>query len=226
MGCAAESGQVTGLRQYPMNVNLEGRECIVLGGGHVALRKVRSLLETGAAVTVIAPTLAEALQEMAGEGRVDWRAETYAPGRLPKGFLLICATDDEAVNRAAAAEAKEQGMLVNAPAQPELSDFTVPASLRRGSLLLTVSTEQLSPACARLIRRYLEQEFPESFGKWLEDLARLREEVKCTLPDSAARERFWRQVMDEDLLKLAMAGDLEQAEVRIRNAVDRNRVEL
>ena len=211
---------------YPMNVNLAGRGCIVLGGGHVAERKVRSLLAAGADVTVVAPELSEELRAMAGDGRIFWQRGAYAPGSLPRGFLLICATDDEAANRAAAAEARRLGMLVNAPAQPEISDFTVPASIRRGSLLVTVSTGQLSPACSRLIRRRLERELPESIGVWLERLAHIREEMRGMLPGSADRERFWREVMDDEMLDLVMAGEFEQAEVRIRNAVDRYRAKL
>lgn len=211
--------------QYPMNMNLEGRRCIVLGGGSVALRKVRTLLEAEAEVLILAPSLAKELECLATEGKVTWQRGCFQQGRLPKGFLFICATDDEEVNRQAILEAKAQGMLVNAPAQPELSDFTVPASLRRGRLLLTVSTEQLSPACARWIREDLEREFPDGFAKWLEVLSELREEMKEKLPDSRAREAFWRGALDRELLDLVKQGELEQAEVRIRHAVDGDRAE-
>jgi len=211
--------------QYPMNLNLAGRQCIVLGGGPVALRKIRSILEAKGDVLLIAPKAVSALEQLAQEGRIVWRKEAFTEGCLPKGFLFICATDDEQVNREAVREAKGLGMLVNAPAQPELSDFTVPSSLRRGKLLLTVSTEQLSPACSKLIRETLEREFPETFAAWLEILSELREEVRHKLPDSRSRERFWRSAMDQEIIELVRMGELKQAEVRIRNAVDRYRIE-
>ena len=211
--------------QYPMNLNLAGRRCIVLGGGSVALRKTRSLLEAEGDILLIAPTVVEGLERLALQGRITWRKETFSKGCLPQGFLFICATDDEQVNQEAIKEAKALGMLVNAPAQPELSDFTVPASLRRGKLLLTISTEQLSPACSRLIRETLEREFPDAFADWLEILSALREEVKHKLPDSKSREQFWRSAMNQEIIALVRMGELEQAEVRIRNAVDCYRAE-
>ena len=97
--------------------------------------------------------------------------------------------------------------------------------MRRGRLLLTVSTDGLSPACSRFLRQHLEQEFPEHFGVWLERLHVLREEMKEKLPSSREREVFWRNALQGDILSLVKNGELEQAEVRIRNAVDGNRTQ-
>lgn len=210
---------------YPMNMKLEGRRCVVLGGGGVALRKVRTLMAAGAEVLLLTPVANEELRGLAKGGRILWRQEAYRIGELPKGFLLVAATDDETVNCQAIAEAKALGMLVNAPAQPELSDFTVPASLRRGELLITVSTGELSPACSRWIREVLEDEFSEDFASWLEILAELREEMKEKLPSSKEREAFWRRALDREVYALVKQGELKQAEVRIRNAISCNRVE-
>jgi len=211
--------------QYPMCVNLKGRKCIVLGGGRVALRKVLSLLDAEAEVLLIAPEAVKELEELSAAGKIIWRRHVYHPGELPRGFLLICAADDPAANRRAAEEARSFGMLVNAAAQPELSDFTVPASMRRGKLSLSVSTEQLSPACSRWIREALEREFPESFAVWLEFLSQMRAELKGKLPDSHAREQFWRKHLDQEIYALVKNGELEEAEVRIRNAVAGDRTE-
>ncbi len=207
---------------YPMNLNLAGRPCTVLGGGSVALRKVRALLAAEAEVTVISPVLHEELQELAESGRIHWQKGCYEAGKLPQSFLFICATDRPEINRQAVREARERNMLVNAPAQPELSDFTVPASFRRGNLMVTISTDGMSPACARQIRKHLEQEFPESFALWLERLHELRTEWRELLPESRDRENFWRKALDEEILALVRNGKLEQAEVRIKNAFDGN----
>ncbi len=205
--------------QYPMCVNLKGRRCVVLGGGRVALRKVRSLLEAEAEVLLIAPEAVKELENLSAGGKIRWERSAYHPGELPGGFLIICATDDAAVNKSAASEARSCGMLVNAPAQPELSDFTVPASMRRGKLRLSVSTEQLSPACSRWIREALEREFPEYFADWLEFISEMRIELKSKLPESRARERFWRENLNQDIFALVKKGELKEAEVKIRNAV-------
>ena len=211
--------------QYPMNMELGGRRCVVLGGGPVARRKVGTLRQAGASVLVIAPSVSPELEALAESGEIQWRRAPYEQGCLRDAFLVICATDDEAVNRQAAAEARQRGVLVNAPAQPELSDFSVPASLRRGNLLLTVSTGNLSPALSRALREHLDREFPPMFGEWLERLHLLREEVKARLGSSREREAFWRDALNEHILELVGTGQIEQAEVEVRNAIDGNRTE-
>ena len=157
---------------YPMNLDLTGRRCIVVGGGKVAERKVLGLLQAAGKVTLIAPKLTERLLELAHAGLVDWYELRYMKGMLKdmKPLLVFCATDNRDVNEQAAEEAREEGALVNDVTEPEQTDFTVPSSFRRGALLVTLSTEGASPAFSRALRRELEQEFPESFGPWLERL--------------------------------------------------------
>ena len=206
---------------YPMNLDLTGRRCVVVGGGKVAERKVLGLLPAGGKIALIAPHLTERLLELARAGLVDWYELSYMQGML-KGLeplLVFCATDKVEVNELAAQEARELGALVNDVTEPESTDFTVPASLRRGDLLVTVSTEGASPGFARAMRRELEQEFPESFGLWLEKMKVMREEMKERLATSEARQDFWRQALSPGVLSLVKCGELEQAEAEIRNAI-------
>lgn len=206
---------------YPMNLDLTGRRCIVVGGGKVAERKVMGLLTAGGSITLIAPRLTERLLELAQAGLVDWYELNYMEGML-KGMnplLVFCATDSREVNELAAIEAREAGALVNDVTEPEMTDFTVPASFRRGDLLVTVSTEGASPGFARAMRRELEQKFPESFGLWLEKLKEMRSEMKEKLSDSEERQEFWRQALSPRVLELVRTGALAQAEAEIRNAI-------
>ena len=211
--------------QYPMNMVMDGRLCVVLGGGSVALRKVGTLQKAGARVLVIAPEVLPQLAEMAQAGKIRWQRSSYVQGCLAGAFLVVCATDDMDANRQAAEEARRAGILVNSPAQPELSDFSVPASVRRGKLLLTVSTGNLSPAFSRVLREYLEEVFPPVFGEWLERLPCLREEAKERFGSSREREEFWRSALNERILELVRAGMLDQAEVELRHAIDGGRTE-
>lgn len=206
---------------YPMNLDLTGRRCVVVGGGKVAERKVIGLLSAGGRTTLIAPHLTERLLELARAGLVDWYELSYMQGML-KGLeplLVFCATGSAEVNELAAQEARELGALVNDVTEPESTDFTVPASFRRGDLLVTVSTEGVSPGFARAMRRELEQEFPESFGPWLERLKEMRAEMKEKLSGSGERQDFWRQALSPRVLDLVRSGKLEQAEAEIRNAI-------
>ncbi|MCL6641532.1 MAG: bifunctional precorrin-2 dehydrogenase/sirohydrochlorin ferrochelatase, partial [Candidatus Rokubacteria bacterium] len=137
---------------YPVVLELAGRPCVVIGGGPVAERKVEGLLAAGAAVTVIAPRLTRRLQALAAEGRIGHVAREYAPGDLDGYRLAIAATDDGVVNAAVAREGRRRGVLVNAADDPVHCDFTLPAVLRRGALVVAVATGGACPALAAAVR--------------------------------------------------------------------------
>jgi precorrin-2 dehydrogenase/sirohydrochlorin ferrochelatase len=206
---------------YPLNLNISGRQCAVIGGGHVAERKVRSLLEAGALVTVIAPELTAGLQKLSAAGCISWRPGAYRSGMLTPihPLLVFCTADDEQANQLAAAEAEELGALVNAAAQPQLSDFQVPSRIQHDDFMLTVSTGGHSPAFSRLLRQQLEADYPESFGLFLERLSKIREEVRAQSGGSEAHQRFWRRVMNKHIIDLVRAGQLDQAEEEVRHGI-------
>ena len=141
-----------------MNLRLEGRAALVAGGGAVAHRKVAGLLAAGAAVTVVAPKLSPPLAALAADGHITWLAQLATAeifASLPRALLVFCATDDRAANAAFGKAAKEAGALVNNATAPELCDFFLPAALRDGDLLVTVSTGGASPALARTLKKRL-----------------------------------------------------------------------
>lgn len=208
---------------YPMNLRLEGRAALVAGGGAVAHRKVAGLLAAGAAVTVVAPKLSPPLAALAADGRITWlaqlaTAEVFAS--LPRALLVFCATDDRAANAAFGKAAREAGALVNDATAPELCDFFLPAALRDGDLLVTVSTGGASPALARTLKKRLAARLGASWGDWLERLAALREEAKERIEGSAGREAFWRAALSEHILNLVEEDRLDEAEAEIRHALD------
>ena len=203
-----------------MNVDLAGRLVIIIGGGVVAERKVRGVLALGVevAVRVIAPAMTDVLRELADSGQIEWREEYYASGMLEGAFLVYAATDSPSVNAEIAAEAKRLGLLVNVIDDPNTSSFQLPATLRRGDFLLTVSTGGGSPALSRAIRMEMEQLYPPAFGLWLEHVALLRSELQEALPSSRERTLFWRMALRPHLLDMIRSGELEKAEVELRNA--------
>ena len=205
---------------YPLNVDLTGRLVIVVGGGAVAERKVEGIRATEADVTVrvIAPEVTEALRTLAACRQIEWRRERYACGSLADAFLVYAATDSAAVNAEIAAEAGALGILVNVIDDPHVSSFQIPSSVRRGALLLTISTGGRSPALSRAIRMELEQLYPHSFDRWLERVALLRTELQEELATSRARTDFWRMALRPHILDMVRDGELEKAEVELRNA--------
>ena len=203
---------------YPVNLNLSERPCAVIGGGLVAERKVTALLQAKALVTVFSPRLTKRLTQLAERQFISAYLRTYNPGDLVGYFLVICATNDSSVNRQAALEAKAAHLLVNIVDAPELCDFTVPAQVVRGDLLLTVSTTGQSPKFARLIRKQLEQKYGEEYGIYLDLLGKIRTAMKQQLSSTKQRQCFWEDSLDEEILVLLAAGKLKEAEEKIRYA--------
>lgn len=203
---------------YPVNINMNNRECLVLGGGEVAERKTHALLAAGARVTVLSPRLTPKLREMADKGRIAHVGSSYRPGIIGSYFLVFCATDNADVNRLAADEARSQGALVNVADAPEVCDFTVPANVVRGDLVITVSTNGKSPAMARRLKEELEQRYGPEYGLYLELVSRLRSELKVRPGTATQRQSFWRDLLDHEVLALLRAGKINEAEEKIRNA--------
>ena len=205
---------------YPLNVDLSGRSLILVGGGKVAERKVRGILSAGTetSICVIAPKITTVLQEHAAAGRLCWKQANYADGMLEGAFLVYAATDLREVNAAVAAEAKRRGIPVNVIDDPAASTFQVPASIRRGELILSVSTAGGSPALSRAIRMELEEMYPPAFGMWLERVSCLRVELQECISSSSARTRFWHTALRPDILTMVRHGAMEKAEVELRNA--------
>ena len=155
---------------YPIFLDLSGRRCVVVGGGEVANRKARKLLQARAHVVVISPEIAAELESVA----VEVHSRPYEEGDLEGAYLAFAATDSREVNAAVAREAKEHGIPVNVADRPSDGDFAVPSTLRRGGLQVAVSTGGASPSLARKIKDELEGIFGPEWAGVVEELGRNR----------------------------------------------------
>lgn len=199
------------MKLYPINLDIAGKPCVVIGGGKVALRKIRGLLQAAAVVKVISPEVCAEVEELFRRGEIFLTREKFSADMLGDELLLIAATDNPAVNRQAAESARAKKILVNV-VEGTGGNFFVPSRIARGDLLLTISTGANSPAFARFVRLMLEAELDENFGAGLELIAHYRAEVKQLLPDSKARQKFWREVLTPDLWQLLRNGQLNALE--------------
>lgn len=210
---------------YPALLWLQGKRACVIGGGHIALHRVEGLLNGGAEVCVVAPKIGEGMRTLVDEGRVRWEQKTFSASLLQGVSFVVCATDDPDVNRQAAWAAKAMGALVNMAAPPlELSDFTVPASVRRGDLLFAASTGGACPELSRRLRGELER-LADVYEPWLERLVPIRAKMKEKLSSSEERKIFWREALSEETMALVRSGEIEKAEELVKNAVDRSGAE-
>ena len=162
---------------FPMFVKLDGRRCLVVGGGPIAESKIESLLAAGARVTVVSPALTEKLERLHRQGAFDWHARRFEGTDLQKAFLVVAATSDDATNDAVYREADRTGILCNAVDQPPRCHFYFPAVVRRGDLQIAISTGGRSPSLARRLRQELEKQFGPEYEAWLCHLGKMRREI-------------------------------------------------
>lgn len=195
---------------FPVLLDLEGRRVTVVGGGAVAERKVRSALECGADVVVVAPRVTSELSELAADGRISHEERTYRPGDLDGAALAFIAVDDPEVSAAAAKDAQAAGVPVNVVDRPGLCDFIVPSVVRRGRLAIAVSTGGASPAWARKMRERLQGELGEEYEKLLDAAARVRRRCLKEIADPARRRGVLEGLADDSFLKLARSGSVEE----------------
>jgi precorrin-2 dehydrogenase / sirohydrochlorin ferrochelatase len=162
---------------YLVNLALEGRAAVVVGGGEVAARKVQALLAAKAHVTVIAPQLCDDLEALAAEKRIVAHGRPYRAGDLAGAFVAVAATDDEVLNARVAVDAAALNVLVNVVDRPALCTFTVPATLHRGDLTMAVSTEGRCPALAGILREELEQRYGPEYAELVDRFAESRKRM-------------------------------------------------
>lgn len=203
---------------YPINLDVEGKNCTVVGGGKVALRKIRGLLEAGARVKVIAPEICAEIEELFRHGEIFLTRENFSAELLGDELILIAATNLPEINRQACEAAQARKILVNV-VNDTGGNFNVPSRIRRGDFLLTISTGASSPAFAKFVRRMLETELGENFGAGLEIISRARREVKRLLPNQSAREKFWREILTAEVWQLLKSGELDKLEELINDAL-------
>lgn len=196
----------------PIFIDVNGRTCVVIGGGDIAERKARSLVEAGAAVVVISPEVTTGLAAMVHAETIRHLRRTYRQGDLNGAFLAFEATGDGTTEQAAAGEARARGVPINVADVPELCGFIAPAVVHRGGLQIAVSTGGASPALARKIREDLEERFGPEYESAVDLLAAARRWLRKHQPDGGKRGLLLGRMVDSDLLECLKRGDLAAAE--------------
>ncbi len=194
---------------YPVLLDLRDKKALVVGGGKVAQRKIDSLLEHGAAVHVVARNLTDTLCRYAKEGRVRRLGSEFSEDCLKGFFLVIAATDDPLLNKEISERARSKGLLVNAVDQPLDCNFILPSVLRRGDLLISVSTSGRSPALAKKVREDLEHVFGDEYAALLMFMGRIRKEVLSRGLSGAENKRIFSEFVHSSLLESLREKDWE-----------------
>lgn len=198
---------------YPIFLNnLAGRRCVVVGGEHEAERKTEGLLDCGAAVVVIAPQVSERLRRWADGGRIAWISRTYQPGDLRGAFLAIVSEADPEAAEAIWREAEAERVLLNTMDDVPHCTFVAGSVVRRGPLVLSISTSGCAPVLAVRLRQHLEAMLGPEYEAFLERAAALRAPMAARYPDFAERRRRWYALIDSGILDALRTGNREAAD--------------
>lgn len=210
------------MRYYPVFLDIARKPVVVIGGGNVALQKVEGLVEAGAKVTIVSPELLPRLQELAAKGGVHHINREYQPGDLEGYFLAFVATDDRSINATVTKEGRERGIWVNAVDDPPNCDFIMPGVIRRGDVIVAVSTSGTSPAMARKLREDLQTFLGEDEAALLELAAQVRRElaagdiaVKGCDRCGRSNTDVWNAALDGEVKRLLSVGEREAAKARL-----------
>ncbi len=204
---------------FPINVDIRNRPCTVIGGGRVALRKVKGLLDSGAAVTVISPAMVQELENLASQGRITWHDRGYQPGDLAGSFLVIAATDDEAVQEQVHAEAEAGNLLLNVADVPKWCNFILPATVRQGDLAISISTGGKSPALAKRLRQELQKSFGPEYKLALELMGSLRPVVLAMGRPHEENKIIFEELLHPELITLLSKGDWQRISTHIQKVL-------
>lgn len=196
---------------YPILMKLEGRLCLVVGGGKVAGRKAAALLESGASVRLVAPEISGEVKDLTDSGKIEFFREPFRAEHMDGACLVIASTDDEEVNQEVYREAVSCAIPVNVVDRPDLCTFIVPSVTRRGDLVIAVSTSGKSPAVSKMIRKKLEDEFGDEWAVFLEIMGEARTKALSSVENQDRREKIFNRLAGSDVLERIKKGDIQGA---------------
>ncbi|EOE6863862.1 siroheme synthase CysG [Cronobacter dublinensis] len=203
----------------PIFCQLRNRACLLVGGGDVAERKARLLLEAGATLTVNALAFAPQFEAWAEQGMLTLAPGAFDASLLDECWLVIAATDDDEVNNAVSDAAEARRIFCNVVDAPKQASFIMPSIIDRSPLMVAVSSGGTSPVLARLLREKLEALLPQHLGKVAGYAGQLRRRVKQTFSSMSERRRFWEKFFVNDRLAQSLANNDEQAVTRITDTL-------
>ncbi len=192
---------------YPVNLDLTGKLCLVIGGGRVALRKVCGLCKAAARVRVISPQLVPELQELADSGGIEWDKKSFTANDLQDAFLVFAATDSLVVQQQIQIEAQMLGILVNMASDPISGNFQVPAHFRQKDILITVSTGGKSPAIAARLRRFLQEQLDPAYADAVSFFGLLRTEVLADSNDPSSHSKLFSELLQKGVVEHILAAE-------------------
>jgi precorrin-2 dehydrogenase/sirohydrochlorin ferrochelatase len=188
------------MKYYPVCLDVSGRRCVIIGGGEVAERKARRLMDCGAEVLVVSESLSTALQTMKADGRLSHIKAGYSRDLIDGAFLVIGATDRAEVNEAVSRDARKQGILVNVVDDPGRCNFILPSLYRQGDLLIAITTGGKSPALAKKLRKEMARHFGGEYETFLEIMGQIRGKIISRGYPPEKNRVLFESIIDSDII--------------------------
>ncbi len=190
-------------RYYPLFLDVTRKLCLVVGGGRVAERKVRSLLACGAKVRVVSPRATKGIRKLYETGRIEVKSRAYHVADLDGAALVFAATNDGPVNQKVSEDARKRKVPVNVADSPDLCDFIVPAVVRRGPVVIAISTSGALPILARRLREEIEERLSEDYARCAVKVGRLRKLLMERVGERKKRQKILKELSKRDISEIA-----------------------
>lgn len=206
----------------PLFHNLRGRRCLVVGGGDVALRKLRQLADAGASIEVVAPQVNQAIREMAKNQTLNFLERPFAEDDIAGAVLVVAATNDDTVNAQVSQLAQAANIPVNVVDSPGLCTVVFPSIVDRSPVQIAISSGGNAPVLARMLRTRLEALIPSGYGKLAALAGKYRDRVKTRFHSGLDRKAFWENVFEGDIAELVYSERLKEADQRLEQRLEQD----
>ena len=207
---------------YPIYLDIENRDVVIIGGGNVCARKAETMMKYGARVTIVSPEFTDEIEGWAREGCLRLKRKTYDESDLDGANIVIASTDDQSVNERIAADCRARRIPVNVVDVTPLCEFIVPAIIETGSIQIAISTGGKSPALARTLKEDLQRTIGPEYAEVNDALGSLRDGAKAapSLPTDIDRKRFFDGIIAEGILDMLRHGKRREAYATIARACE------
>ena len=191
---------------YPVYLDIEERNVLIIGGGNVCARKAETMMKYGAHVTIVSPEFTDEIEGWATQGVLELRRKPYEEPDLDGASIVIASTDDPCINARIARDCRRRKIPVNVVDVTHLCEFIVPAIVESGSIQIAVSTGGKSPALARTLKEDLQKFVGPEYDEVNQVLGSLRSAAKKTLPTDIDRKRFFDSIIAKGILEMLHEG--------------------
>ncbi|MBW2296694.1 MAG: bifunctional precorrin-2 dehydrogenase/sirohydrochlorin ferrochelatase [Deltaproteobacteria bacterium] len=204
------------MKYFPVFLDINARNCLVIGGGSVGTRKALALVESGANVTVISPAVTDTLKSLARRGTINLKTRTYCSADMEGMFLVFGATNQETLNRQINQDAERLNMLCNIADRPAVCNFILPATVKRGDLVIAISTSGKSPAFAKELRKHLETQFGDEYATLLTLMGRIRSLLLKEKHAPEEHKPIFNRIIQSGIIDLIKADKKEEIDTLLR----------